>query len=193
VKSLTSHWSAGTKAFVAQSTYENKDRVLNASAAVEYNVFPYTESTRRQLTFQYVLGVTGYNYIEETVYSKTSETVGVGVFRTSFDLRQTWGSLSADLDFSLFLHDTSLNRKTLQVEGDIRLFKGFALNFNARTSGIHDQIYLPKGEATDEEVLAKQRQLATSFRRSFRVGISYTFGSIFSNVVNTRLSNFVGG
>jgi len=193
VKSLTDHWSAGTKAYVAQSTYENKDRVLNASAAIEYNVFPYSESTRRQLTFQYVLGVTGYNYIEETVYGKMSETVGVHIFRTSFDVRQTWGSLSADLDFSQYLPDTSLSRKSLQVEGDVRLFKGFALNFNARTAAIHDQIYLPAGDATDEEVLARQRQLATSFRHSFRIGISYTFGSIFSNVVNTRLSNFVGG
>ena len=193
VKSLTNHWSAGTKAYVAQSTYENKDRVLNASAAIEYNVFPYSESTRRQLTFQYVLGVTGYNYIEETVYGKMSETVGVHIFRTSFDVRQTWGSLSADLDFSQYLPDRSLSRKSLQIEGDVRLFKGFALNFNARTAAIHDQIYLPAGEATDEEVLARQRQLATSFRHSFRIGISYTFGSIFSNVVNTRLSNFVGG
>jgi hypothetical protein len=193
VKSLTDHWSAGGKAFIAQSTYENKDRVLNASAAVEFSVFPYAESTRRQFTFQYVLGVSAYDYIEETVYAKMSETVGLHVFRTSFDLRQTWGSLSADVDLSQYLHDLSKYRRSLSVEGDVRLFKGFALNFNARTSGIHDQIYLPKGEATDEEVLARQRQLATSFRHSFRVGISYTFGSIFSNVVNTRLSNFVGG
>jgi len=193
VKSLTNHWSAGGKSFVSGTTYENKDRVLNASAAIEYNVFPYSESTRRQLTLQYILGVTSYDYIEETVYGKMKETAGSHIFRTAFDLRQTWGSLSADLDFSQYLHDTSLNRKSLQVEGDVRLFKGFALNFNARTSAIHDQIYLPMGEATDEEVLARQRQLATSFRHSLRIGLSYTFGSIFSNVVNTRLSNFVGG
>ena len=193
VKSLTGHWSAGAKMYVAGSTYENKDRVLNASAAIEWNFFPYSESTRRQLTFQYILGITSYDYIEETVYEKTEQTAGSHMFRTSFDMRQTWGSLSADLDFFQYLYDTSLNRKSLQVEGDVRLFKGFALNFNVRTAGIHDQIYLPKGDATDEEVLARQRQLATSFRHSFRVGISYTFGSIFSNVVNTRLSNFVGG
>ncbi|MFO7694198.1 MAG: hypothetical protein R6V57_14010 [Vicinamibacterales bacterium] len=193
VKSLTGHWSAGVKTYVAGSTYENKDRVLNASAAIEWNLFPYSESTRRQLTFQYILGVTNYDYIEETVYEKTEQTAASHMFRTSFDLRQTWGSLSADLDFFQYFYDTSVNRRSLQVEGDVRLFKGFALNFSGRTAGIHDQIYLPKGEATDEEVLARQRQLATSFRHSFRIGISYTFGSIFSNVVNTRLSNFVGG
>jgi hypothetical protein len=193
VKSLTSHWSAGAKTYVAGSTYENKDRVLNASAAIEWNFFPYSESTRRQLTLQYIVGVTSYDYIEETVFEKLEETVGSHMFRTSFDIRQTWGSISADVDFSQYLHDTALYRRSIQVEGDVRLFKGFALNFNLRTAGIHDQIYLPKGEATDEEVLARQRQLATSFRHSFRVGISYTFGSIFSSVVNTRLSNFVGG
>lgn len=193
VKSLTGHWSAGAKTYVAGSTYENKDRVLNGSAAIEWNFFPYSDSTRRQLTFQYILGITSYDYIEETVYGMAEETVGSHMFRTSFDMRQTWGSISADFDFSQYLHDTALYRRSVQVEGDVRLFKGFALNFNVRTAGIHDQIYLPKGDATDEEVLARQRQLATSFRHSFRVGISYTFGSIFSNIVNTRLSNFVGG
>jgi len=193
IKSLTPHWSAGGKAFVAQSTYENKDRVLNATAAAEFSVYPYSESTRRQFTFQYLVGVTDFDYIEETVYEKTRETVASHTLRSSFDLRQTWGSLSADADFSQYLHDTSLRRRSLSAEADVRLFKGFALNLYARTAAIHNQIYLPAGEATDEEVLARQRQLATSYRHTIYVGVSYTFGSIFSNIVNTRLSNFVGG
>ncbi|HOG27669.1 MAG TPA: hypothetical protein PLT35_00190 [Vicinamibacterales bacterium] len=193
VKSLTPHWSAGAKAFVAQSTYENKDRVLNGTAAVEFNVYPYAESTRRQLTFQYLVAVTDLDYKEETVYQKLRETVASHTLRSSFDLRQTWGSLSADADFSQYFHNPSLRRRSLAVEADVRLFKGFALSVFARTAAIHNQIYLPAGDATDEEVLARQRQLATSFRHTFHVGVSYTFGSIFSNVVNTRLSNFVGG
>ena len=86
-----------------------------------------------------------------------------------------------------------MSRRTVSAEMDVRLFKGFALNLEGRAASIHDQLYLALGEASAEEVLARQRQLATSYRRSFRVGISYTFGSIFSSVVNTRLSNFVGG
>lgn len=189
IKSLTAHWSAGARAYVSRSTYENKDRVLNGAAAVEYSVFPYADSTRRQLTFQYLAGIYAYDYVDETVYGKLRETVGSHTLRASFDLKQTWGSLSADMDYSAYLHDASKNRKSASVEADVRLFKGLALNIYARTSGIHDQLYLPKGDATDEEVLARQRQLATSFRHSLRIGISYTFGSIFSNVVNTRLSN----
>lgn len=193
IKSLGRHWAAGGKAFVAASTYENKDRVLNATGAVEYNVFPYAESTRRQLTVQYLVGVTAFDYNEPTVYAKLSETVPRHTLRTAFDMKQTWGSLSANLDLSQYLHDTSMSRRSVWAEMDVRLFKGFALNLEARAASIHDQLYLPLGEASAEEVIARQRQLATSYRRSVRVGISYTFGSIFSSVVNTRLSNFVGG
>jgi len=193
IKSLGRHWAAGGKAFVAASTYENKDRVLNATGAIEYNVFPYAESTRRQLTFQYLVGVTAFDYNEATVYGKLSETVPRHTLRTAFDMKQTRGSLSANLDLSQYLHDTSMSRRTIWAEMDVRLFKGFALNLEGRAASIHDQLYLPLGASSAEEVLARQRQLATSYRRSFRVGVSYTFGSIFSSVVNTRLSNFVGG
>jgi hypothetical protein len=193
IKSMGRHWAAGGKAFVAASTYENKDRVLNATGAIEYNVFPYAESTRRQLTFQYLVGLTAFDYHEPTVFGKLSETVPRHTLRTAFDMKQTWGSLSADLDLSQYLHDTSMSRRTVSAEMDVRLFKGFALNLEGRVASIHDQLYLPMGEASAEEVIARQRQLATSYRRSFRVGLSYTFGSIFSSVVNTRLSNFVGG
>ena len=39
---------------------------------------------------------------------------------------------------------------------------------------------------TDEEILLRQRELATSFQYFVSLGVSYTFGSIFSNVVNPR-------
>ncbi|HSK09466.1 MAG TPA: hypothetical protein VK911_07810 [Vicinamibacterales bacterium] len=193
IKSLGNHWAAGGKAYVAGSTYENKDRVLNATTGVEYNFFPYADSTRRQLTLQYLVGLTSFDYLEETVFGEIEETVPSHTFRSAFDLKQTWGSLSADAHFSQYLHDRTKKRWTLSAEMDVRLFKGLALNMSGRTSSIHDQLYLPKGDASPEEILARQRQVATSYRRAVRVGVSYTFGSIFSTVVNTRLSNFVGG
>jgi hypothetical protein len=53
-------------------------------------------------------------------------------------------------------------------------------------SRIRDQLYLKAGDATDEEILLRRRQLATSYRYRFSVGVTYTFGSIFNNVVNPR-------
>lgn len=190
IKSLTDHWSTGIRAGWSSTTYENKRSSGGAAGAVEYNVFRYADSTRQQLTFQYRVGLSANEYYEETIYGKLKETVPYHALRSAFDLRKTWGSVSADLELSQFLHDTALNRKAASAEADIRLFKGFSFNVNAQISSIHDQLYLPKGDATDEEVLVRQRQLATSFRRSLRFGFSYTFGSIFSNVVNTRISRF---
>jgi hypothetical protein len=40
--------------------------------------------------------------------------------------------------------------------------------------------------ASYEDILLMRKQLATSFEYYFYVGLSYTFGSIYSNVVNPR-------
>jgi len=47
-------------------------------------------------------------------------------------------------------------------------------------------VYLRRGEATTEEVLVRQRQLATGYQYFYSFGISYTFGSIYSPAVNPR-------
>jgi hypothetical protein len=49
VRSLSSHWSAGLKVGAGYSDFLNQDLALRAQPAVEYNVFPWTEQTRRQL------------------------------------------------------------------------------------------------------------------------------------------------
>ncbi|HZD03784.1 MAG TPA: hypothetical protein VE173_02670, partial [Longimicrobiales bacterium] len=55
---------------------------------------------------------------------------------------------------------------------------------------IRDQLDLEKGDASDVDIITRRRQLATSFRASTSISVSYTFGSIFNNVVNPR---FEGG
>ena len=44
--------------------------------------------------------------------------------------------------------------------------------------------------ATTEEVLLRQRQLATGYQYFVNFGVSYSFGSILNNIVNPR---FGGG
>jgi len=51
---------------------------------------------------------------------------------------------------------------------------------------IKDQIFLQGGELTEEEILLRRRQRETDFQYGLSFGFSYTFGSIFSNVVNPR-------
>jgi hypothetical protein len=69
----------------------------------------------------------------------------------------------------------------------VRVMKGFSVNLSGGFEVINDQISLPKGEASIEEILLGQRQLATNFETNLRFGLSYTFGDLYNNVVNTRL------
>ncbi len=57
-------------------------------------------------------------------------------------------------------------------------------------SSVRDQIFLPRSGASDEDVLLERRALQTDFSYRGFVRLSYTFGSIFNNVVNPR---FGGG
>lgn len=188
--SLSNHWSVGARGRVEHSTFSNEDLALLIAPALEYNIFPYTESTRRQFSFLYAIGVNHFRYIQETVFLKTEETVPIHSLTASLSVRQPWGGSFGFVEFTQFLNDLGKNRVEVFGGIDLRLFRGLSLNFNASASRVRDQINLPAGEASDEEILLRQRELSTGFEYRFSVGFSYTFGSIFSNVVNPRLERF---
>src|SRR5918993_601452 len=186
VKSLTKHWSAGVTGRAGSSTFLNQDFAGRIGAGPEYNFFPYSESTRRLLTLQYTVGLDTFEYIEETVYGKTSEQLVDHRLRASFSMRQPWGSSFASATFNQFL--TQPDKYSINAFGELsmRLFKGFSFNVFGEASRTRDQIYLPRGEASTEEILVRQRQLETGYSYYMNFGISYQFGSIFNNVVNPR-------
>jgi len=186
VKSLSDRWSAGLRTSAGSSTYVNQDLAARVAPAIEYNLFPYDESTHRRLTLQYAAGVRDLHYYEPTVYGLMEETRWDHSFEAALDLKRPWGTLNASVGGAQYFHDPSKYRITVDNEFDVRLFRGFSLNLNSNAAVIRDQIYLPGGEATSEEILVRQRQLATAFRYQLSVGLSYTFGSIFNNVVNRR-------
>lgn len=189
VKSVNAHWSAGVMASAASSTFFNQELVLRAAPAVEWNLFPYSEYARRQLTLRYEVGFNANRYRSETIYGKTSEELLDHKLKLGVDLKQPWGSVSVNLEGAQYLPDTEQKHFLASAEMDVRLFKGCSLNLWGSTSRLHDQIYLAREAASEEEVLVRQRQLATSYRYSLWVGISYAFGSMHNNVVNTRLSS----
>jgi hypothetical protein len=189
VNSLGRHWGAGGQAGVWSSTYSNIEVKERIAPAIEYNVFPYSESTRRQLTFNYSVGASRANYLETTIYGKDRETLFDQALQVTLDMRQPWGTTSTSFEASHYLNDFSKNRLVLYGDLDVRLFKGFSLTAWGSVSRIRDQINLPAGEATQEEVLVRQRQLATNYDYYVSMGVSYRFGSIFNNVVNARFNN----
>src|SRR3989337_1683930 len=51
IKGMADHWSAGIFGDILSSTYSNRKFAFEFEPAVEYDLFPYSESTRRQLRF----------------------------------------------------------------------------------------------------------------------------------------------
>jgi len=193
VKSLGPHWAAAVSGQASRSTYSNQDLAVGGGGGVEYDLFPYAESTRRQLRFQWTGEVTAYDYTEETVYGKMSETVPTHSASVSLDLKQPWGQVGTMVDFTQALNDLSQYRLGVYGGIDVRLFKGFSLNLSGDYSRVRDQRSLPKAGASDEEILVRMKELATGYRYFLVVGVSYSFGSIYNNVVNPRFGSSGGG
>ena len=186
VKSLSDHWSAGGWVDLEASTYSNLDLQVNFAPAIEYNFFPYYESTRRRLRVLYRLNYYHNNYIEETIYNKSSESLWGQSLDVTLEVKQPWGNASISIDGSHYFHDSSKNRVSLWGHISVRLVRGLNLDVFGSYSRIHDQLNLPKGDASLDEILLRRRELATDYDYFISVGISYTFGSVFSNVVNPR-------
>lgn len=193
VRSLTGRWSAGLKNTISSSTFVNQDRFVRLAPGIEFNVFPYAESTRRQLTIQYTAGVDAFNYDRETIFARTSERLFDETLIVSLDLRQPWGSAGLSFEGSHYFDDPAKHRLTLFGSTDVRLFRGFSFNVFGDVARLRDQIYLPRAEATDEEILVRQRQLFTAYRYFVGFGVSYSFGSRYQNVVNPRFGGSSGG
>ena len=190
VRSLGPHFSTGVTTSASASSFSNQDLFFRVAPAFEYSLFPYSESTRRQLFFNYSVGYVAIDYEEETVYFKTSQKVIDHQLQVSYEVTQPWGSAFGSISGQQYLHDTHLYGASAFIYSNIRLFKGFSLNLNASASTIYNQISIQRRGLSDEDVLLNRRQLVTPYRVSGNIGISYTFGSIFNNIVNPR---FGGG
>jgi len=190
VKSINDHWSAGAGLYAYSSTYSNVKFAINPAPAIEYNFFPYSESTRRQLRILWKPGYNYYRYFEETIYDQTSEGHWGETFSVALELKEKWGTVTNAFEAFHYFNDVKQNHLQLYSEVSVRLFKGLSLTLYGNLSRIRDQLSLKKGEAPIEEVLLRRTQLATGYSYYFQIGLSYTFGSIFSNVVNPRFNGY---
>lgn len=186
VKSISEHWSVGAWLSARSDTYRNIRFSFVPAPAVEYNLFPYSQSTRRQLRFLYKLQYGYYHYWEETIYDKMKENLWSESLSVTLSLKEPWGSASISVEGSHYFHDFKYNRIEVDANMDIRLFKGLSFRIYGSYAAIHDQLNLIKGGATLEEILLSRTELETNYTYYASVGFSYTFGSIFSNVVNPR-------
>ncbi|MBT8477313.1 MAG: hypothetical protein KJO06_00245 [Gemmatimonadetes bacterium] len=186
VWSLGDHWSAGGEVNGGHSLFGNYDLRFWVAPALEFSVWPYVESTRRQLTFLYAVGIQHSDYVELTIFEKTEETRPAHSLFAGLSMEEPWGDATVGLEAFQYLDDLEKHRIELFGFLSVRLLRGLDFNVSGRFARVKDQINLRAGEATDEEILLRQRELGTDFRYGFSFGLSYRFGSIFNNAVNPR-------
>lgn len=187
VRSVSGYLSAGLSGHVYTSTYSNIGSSISFAPAIEYSYFPYSESLRRELTFAYRVGYRYNDYIEQTIFQKTSEALMNQSLQMRLAVQQPWGSVYTQVEGSHYFHDLSKNRVEVSSQLRLRVARGLSVRFSGGMELIHDQLNLPAGEATLEEILLRRTQLATTYEYRATIGIGYTFGSIYNNIVNTRL------
>ncbi|MFN9424086.1 hypothetical protein, partial [Gemmatimonas sp.] len=188
-RTINAHWTAGVKIAGGFSEVLNQKLSVRVSPAIEYNYFPWSEATRRQLTALYYVGPNYYQYYGRTVFDEVEETRFNHTLLLALTQRQKWGNTNLTLEGSQYLHDPNRNHVTLSGFVDLRLGRGFSLNFRGSASRVRDQIYIAANAQSERDILTQRQQLQTNFRYNMNVGIGYTFGSIYNTVVNQRFGN----
>ncbi len=186
VLSLNKHWSFGIFTDYFSSTYRNTDMGFKLSPGIEFNVFPYSEATKKQFRFKYAIGYNNIKYIEETIYNKKKESLYFQSLSAALELKQKWGSITTSISWFAYLHDFNKYSASIRSNVSWRIIKGLSFEMGSGYSVIHNQLYLAKGELTNEEILLRVSALKTSYDYWGSVGLRFTFGSVYNNVVNPR-------
>ena len=193
VKSINNHWSAGVQANASSSITSNLQRGIRLGPAIEYDVFPYSESTRRQIIARYSVGVKSLDYDSLTIFDKMKETRPDHRLSLGGEATQPWGGFYGSVTGSQYLDEPSKYRIDGYAGMNWRIVRGLNIGFDMGYTKLRDQLNLKRGTASQEEVLLRLRQLATGYYYYGSINISYTFGSVFSNVVNPRFNLGGGG
>jgi hypothetical protein len=186
VKSFGEHWSAGIQANASSSVTSNLELGTRVGPAIEYNIFPYSQSTRRQVVARYSVGVKTLDYDSLTIYDKLKETRPDHRLVLAGEATQPWGGFYGSITSSQFLNEPSKYRIDGYAGMNWRIVRGLNLGFDMGYTKLRDQLNLKRGTASQEEVLLRLRQLATGYYYYGSINLSYTFGSVFSNIVNPR-------
>jgi hypothetical protein len=188
VISITDHWSTGAFGGLGSSVFSNREFYWEFKPAIEYNFFKYSQSANKQLTLSYRNGIVYNKYIERSVFGKDKETLWEHEILLGGTINQKWGNINGQVSFEQYLHDTTLNSFSVFLGTSVRLFKGFNLNLSGNYSLTRNQINLPAGDVSLEELLLQQRQLQSGYNYFFNIGLSYSFGSIYNTIVNPRFN-----
>lgn len=155
--------------------------------AIEYNFFPYGEFQQRRFVVQYQIAPSYRRYFNTTVFLKDSELIMSQELSTRLRYDQRWGRIDIRMSGMHFFHDTSINSFEVNPSFNIRIIRGLSVSLSGRYRIINDQLSLEaQVDPNDPDNIIRGTQRPTSYDYSISFGLSYTFGSIYNNIVNPR-------
>ena len=186
VASINQHWSYGYEGTFSNSTFSNNKSRIYINPAIEYAIFPYKQVNNKYFTIRYGLDFTRNQYYDTTVYNKNKESLTGHQISANLSFNQKWGSISSRASYRNYFANWKLNNLSMNLDMNIRISGGLSFNVYAYSELVRDQIYLPKGSATEQEILTRRRQIASSYNFYSGFGFNYRFGSKLNNFVNPR-------
>lgn len=187
VKSVSDHFSVGFDMSARNSVRLNQHARIEFAPAIEYNFFPYAQANRRQFTTMFTLGVQHSNYVEQTIFGVEEQTVPQHRLEVRYNAREQWGNAGVGAEYAQYLHAPGLYEVGLNGNVSFRIVRGLELTLTGNASWIKNDIHTPMSDIPDEEILLGRRGLSSSYQYSGSAGLTYRFGSSFTNIVNTRL------
>lgn len=157
--------------------------------AIEFNFFPYEEFQQRRFIVQYQVTPMFRRYYNTTIFLQDEETVMSQEVSTRLRYDQNWGRIDIRASAMHFFHDPAVNRIEINPSFNIRIIRGLSVSLSGRYRIINDQLSLELPtdvDPNDPESIIRGVQRPTSYDYSISFGLSYTFGSIYNNVVNPR-------
>jgi len=184
--SINDHASIGLYTRTNFARNSNIKSNVEASPAFEYNFYPYGEYQQRRFIVRYRITPSYQTYYETTVLGENAQFLVHQNLYALLRYDRPWGRVNVSVSGSNFFHDLSLNRFEFNPSIDLRIVRGFSISFSGRYRIINDQISLPAADQSDDCFALGNCQRPTSYDYSVSFGLSYTFGSIYNNVVNPR-------
>ena len=188
-RSINEHWSVGGIMHYRSSEYSNIKSSIRIAPLLEYNLFPYSKNTIKQIRFVYQAGVQSFDYYGESIWNKIQETLPYQRLAILTDVTRNWGSIRGSVQSSSYLNDLTKNRLSFVSECSFRLAKGLFFNITGQFEMVNDQISLLKNPLDETTYLLGGQQLATKNNFWAEFGISYNFGSKYTSIVNPRMGS----
>jgi hypothetical protein len=191
VKSINQHWSYGYNVNLSNNTFSNYKLQTTLSPAIEYNLFPYTQSTNKLLTIRYGVDLRMNRYIDTTIYFKTKETLFGHWATVALSFNQKWGGAGVGMNYHhYFTQHWKYYSFGMSGSVSVRISGGLRFNCGIFAGLTRDQLSLSGEQISQRDVLTRRRQIASDYNYFSYFGINYRFGSKLNNFVNPR---FEGG